>query len=65
MVSVFIERLWRNVNFECIDLFGHSTLNQLRGELTGWFDRYNNRRPHQHLNNPTPSRAYDRRGAAA
>lgn len=65
MDNVFIERLWRSVKYECIYLFGHTTLTELRGALTGWFDRYNHWRPHQHLDNLTPSRVYDRAEAVA
>jgi putative transposase len=65
MDNVFIERLWRSVKYECVYLFGHASLHELRGELIRWFDRYNHWRPHQHLNNLTPSHVYDHREAVA
>jgi len=65
MDNVFIERLWRSVKYECIYLHGHGTLTALRQELASWFDRYNNWRPHQHLDNLTPSGVYELLTAAA
>ncbi len=65
MDNVFIERLWRSVKYECIYLHGHGTLTELRRELTFWFGRYNDWRPHQRLGNLTPTTVYDRRTAAA
>ena len=65
MDNVFIERLWRSVKYECIYLHGHGTLTELRRELTSWFGRYNDWRPHERLGNLTPTTVYDRRTAAA
>ena len=58
MDNVFIERLWRSVKYERIYLFEHATLPALRGSLEGWFDSYNNWRPHEALGNLTPSVVY-------
>jgi putative transposase len=65
MDNVFIERLWRSVKYECIYLHGHGTLTELRRELTTWFGRYNDWRPHQNLGKLTPTTVYGRRAAAA
>jgi putative transposase len=65
MDNVFIERLWRSVKYECIYLHDHGTLTELRRELTSWFGRYNDWRPHEHLGNLTPTTVYGRRAAAA
>ena len=54
----FIERLWRSVKQEDIYLQDYSDgLNAQRG-LSRWFEEYNSFRPHQALNNLTPSELY-------
>ena len=65
MDNVFIERLWRSVKYECIYLHGHGTLTDMRRELARWFDRYNGWRPHEHLDNLTPTTVYAGLEAAA
>jgi putative transposase len=45
MDNVFIERLWRSVKYERIDLFEHSTLPSLCKSLEEWFESYNSWRP--------------------
>ena len=65
MDNVFIERLWRSIKYECIYLYGHLGLNELRRELVSWMTRYNDWRPHQHLGNETPSVVYASQTAAA
>ena len=47
MDNVFIERLWRSVNYEEIYLKEHATLQALRAGLKEWFTRYNEWRPHE------------------
>jgi putative transposase len=58
MDNVFIERLWRSVKYEEIYLKEHATVAGLERGLDEWFVRYNDWRPHQHLDNLTPSRVY-------
>ena len=58
MDNVFIERLWRSVKHEEIYLRGHNTLPELEAGLLAWFERYNTWRPHQALDNRTPSQAH-------
>jgi len=58
MDNVFIERLWRSVKHEEIYLREYSTLPELEAGLRRWFERYNNWRPHQSLDNRTPSQAH-------
>jgi len=58
MDNVFIERLWRSVKYEEIYLRGHNTLPELEAGLQAWFGRYNTWRPHQALDNRTPSQAH-------
>ena len=65
MDNVFIERLWRSVKYECVYLHGHGTITEMARELDAWFGRYNNWRPHESLDNLTPSLVYDRLEDAA
>ena len=58
MDNVFIERLWRSVKYEEIYLKEHATLTALRAGLEPWFKRYNEWRPHEALDNLTPSAFY-------
>lgn len=54
----FIERLWRSVKQEDIYLQDYGDgLSAQRG-LSRWFEEYNSFRPHQALNNLTPSELY-------
>jgi putative transposase len=54
----FIERLWRSVKYEDIYLQDYGDgLSAGRG-LGRWFDSYNQERPHQALQNATPSEVY-------
>ncbi len=54
----FIERLWRSVKYEDIYLQDYGDgLSAGRG-LGRWFDSYNQVRPHQALQNATPSEVY-------
>lgn len=59
MDNVFIERLWRSVKYEEIYLREHESIIELCHGLEGWFDRYNDWRPHAALDNQTPSSVYD------
>ena len=56
--NIFVERLWRSVKYEDIYLKGYDTLGELFVGLSQYFTFYNNERPHQGLNNLTPSAVY-------
>lgn len=56
--NVYIERLWRSVKYEEIYPKEHKTVKALRSGLQGYFDYYNNRRPHQGLEYCTPLAIY-------
>ena len=58
MDNVFIERLWRSVKHEEIYLREYGALPELEAGLQAWFERYNTWRPHQALDNRTPSQAH-------
>jgi putative transposase len=58
MDNVFTERLWRTVKYEDIYIKDYATPRELRAGLTRFFDKYNNRRPHQALEYKTPAEVY-------
>jgi len=52
--NVFIERLWRSVKYEEVNLHEHATIPNLYAGLADWFRRYNTWRAHEALGNQTP-----------
>jgi putative transposase len=56
--NVFIERLWRSVKYEEVYLKAYESLTDARTQLRAYFTFYNERRPHQSLDNQTPDEAY-------
>ena len=56
--NIFIERLWRSLKYEEIYLKDHATGADVSDGLTGWFDLYTHRRPHQALGYRTPFEVY-------
>jgi len=58
MDNVCIERLWRSVKYEEVDLLEHSTVHALRAGLMKWLGRYHHWRPHEALGNLTPAIVY-------
>jgi len=56
--NIFVERLWRSVKHEDVYLKGYATVGELMIGLTEYFDFYNDRRPHQSLENETPDVVY-------
>jgi putative transposase len=56
--NIFVERLWRSVKYENIYLNDYATVSDLHAGLTTYFDFYNHRRFHQHLNNLTPAEVH-------
>jgi putative transposase len=57
--NIFVERLWRSVKYEDIYLKGYAMMDELRAGLTAYFAFYNDKRPHQSLNNASPGVVYD------
>ena len=47
--TVFIERLWRSVKYEEVYLHGYETVSDSRIGICGYFDLYNQNRPHRVL----------------
>lgn len=58
--NVFVERLWRSVKYENIFLKEYETGRELHYGLKEYFKHYNERRPHQSLNNQYPAVVYSR-----
>ena len=44
MDNVFIERLWRSLNYECVFLNAFETGSEARSSIGSWIDCYNRRR---------------------
>ena len=58
MDNVFIERLWRSLESECVYPYAFETGSELRAGLAKWICTYNARRPHSALAGQTPDEAY-------
>ena len=58
MDNVFIERLWRSVKSEEIDLKDDTNGADVNEGLAPWFDLDTYRRPHQSLKSRTPFEVY-------
>jgi putative transposase len=56
--NIFVERLWRSVKYENIYLNDYATVSDLHTGLSYYFDFYNQRRFHQHLNDLTPAEVH-------
>lgn len=58
MDNIFTERLWRNVKYEDIYIKSYNSPLEARLGLEDYFNKYNNRRPHQNLDYQTPAEVY-------
>jgi len=56
--NIFVERLWRTVKYEEVYLKEYNNMHEAKNCLFRYFDFYNNERPHQSLENRTPSEVY-------
>ena len=56
--NIWIERFWRSLKWEDIYLKEYGNVEELLVGLTAYFDKYNQRRPHQSLNYRTPAAVY-------
>ena len=54
MDNVFIERLWRSLKHEDIDLKAYADGSEARAGIAAWITFYNTERFHQALGNRTP-----------
>ena len=60
MDNTFIERLWRSLKYEAVNLHELSDGFQAQKVISGWMAFYNSRRPHSAMGGSTPDEAYDR-----
>ena len=56
--NIFIERLWRTLEYERIYLKAYETGVELYKDLKIWFTWYNEQRPHTSLDKQSPDEAY-------
>ena len=57
--NIFVERLWRSVKYEEVYLRDYETVGEGTLRLGGYFEFYNNERPHQSLDYRTPAEVYE------
>ncbi|MCG2700578.1 IS3 family transposase [Candidatus Parcubacteria bacterium] len=56
--NIFTERLWRSVKQENIYIHDYNSIDEAQFGLTKYFNDYNNRRPHQSLDESVPAEIY-------
>ena len=56
--NVFVERLWRSLKYDEVDLHAYDSVSAARAGLSGYFQMYNTERPHSSLADRTPDEAY-------
>lgn len=59
MANIFIERLWSSIKYEDVYPKDYQRMNEARIGLGKYFEFYNKKRPHQSLNDQTPSMVYE------
>ncbi len=64
MDNIFIERLWRSIKYEEVHLKAYADGREARAGIGAWMAFYNERRPHQAMDNRTPMAVW-RAGIAA
>lgn len=52
--NIFVERLWRTVKYEDVDIKGYQTIPEAQEGLKDYFDYYNMERRHSSLKHNTP-----------
>ena len=56
--NVFIERLWKSVEYEEVYVQAYDSINAARQGIERYFRFYNSRRPHSSLDRQTPGQDY-------
>ncbi len=56
--NIIVERLWRNVKYECVYLHEFASIKQARDQIAEYFEYYNHGRQHQSLSYNTPFDVY-------
>jgi putative transposase len=57
--NVYIERFWRSIKYEKVNLSEFSTIDELESIINKHFLYYNNDRPHRALNGKTTNMLYN------
>ena len=60
--NIFIERLWRRVKCEDIYRKEYNDVRDAQHNIGRYFERYNQKRPHQSINCCTPTEIHCRQG---
>jgi len=55
---VFIERLWRSLKYECVDLHAFENGSHARTPIGAWLNHDNQARPHSTFDGQTPDEVY-------
>ena len=63
--NVFVERLWRTIKYEEVNLHAYGSMNDAKTHLMAYLEFYNRRRPHQSLDGSTPNEIYFENAGAA
>ena len=58
MDNVFVERLWRSLNYESVYLNEFADGWAMKRGIDDWMNHNNHERPHSSLNDRTPDEAY-------
>jgi putative transposase len=56
--NIFVERIWRSVNYEEVYLRAYDTVSEARASIGRYLGFYNSKRPHSSLDRQTPDQAY-------
>ncbi len=56
--NIFVERLWRSVQYKEVSLQAYESVAAARAGLARYFQLYNNRRPHSSVGGQTPNQVY-------
>ena len=56
--NVFIERFWRSIKYEYLNLKEHESVEELYKDIKEYIDWYNKKRLHQSLEYQTPYEVY-------
>jgi putative transposase len=56
--NVFVERVWRRVKYEEVDLKAYDSVSHGRRSIANFLNWYNQNRPHSRLADRTPDEAF-------
>ena len=59
MDNIFVERLWRSLKYEEVDLNPYASVAEAKAGIGSWLEFYNAERQHQRLGYRTPRQVYE------